>query len=75
MIEMRLDHAAAGDPAAAHDKIVADDLAVDAIGFKPGGDRLETIRFLHPQFGEPAHPRFALRERRRDGEDRIFVDH
>ena len=68
--------AAAGHPALAlDDEVVAVDRRFDPVGAQPRGGRGEPVGFFHPQLGEPAHPRRALRKRRGDREDRIFVDH
>ncbi len=64
-----------GAALAVHDQIVALDLDLDAVGAQHGGGGFEPVGFLDAQFLQAAHPRHALGEGRRDGEDRIFVDH
>ena len=67
--------AAARRPAAVDDEIVADDFVFDARRREAGGDRGEPVALLDAQFVQAVHPRRAAGEGRRDGEDRIFVDH
>ena len=76
MVHMRLDQAAAFDPAfSIHDQVVALDTGLDPAGLEPGLGRGEAVALLHLELREAFHARLSFREGREAGEHRIFVDH